>query len=308
MIAVIGSFDGFHTGHRKLFSVAGEVSGKTGDSWSVVTFFPHPQTIIGKSPFSPLFTEPEKDILGRCLNIPEIIRIPFNEDLACMGPEAFIDVLESRLFLRCLVVGEDFRFGRKRTGDPSLLKELGEQRGWETVVVPSLSVSGRKIGSSLIREFVLKGKVQEAASDLGYPFMITGMVKKGDGRGRTIGFPTVNLSLPANKITPSRGVYAGSAVWDGKCYPAAVNIGLNPTFPGKRDLRCEAHIPGFRGELYGQWISLFFLQKLRPEIAFESPAHLVDKMKEDVVLTMKEWELLPKETLQFMSCCSAEAS
>lgn len=303
MIAVIGSFDGFHCGHRKLFSIARDLSEKTRDSWGVVTFFPHPQTVIGKIPFVPLFTEPEKDTLGRCLNIPEIIRIPFNKDLAGMDPGSFLEVLENRLFLRCLVVGEDFRFGKGRSGDPQLLKELAVKRGWDAVIVPSLSISGKKIGSSLIRESVLRGRVHEAFSDLGYPFMVTGMVKKGDGRGKTIGFPTVNLSLPSSKIKPPRGVYAGSAAWNGECFPAAINIGLNPTFPGKRDLRCEAHIPGFHGELYGKWISLFFTRKLRPEIEFGSVTQLVDRMKDDVETCLMDWKLLPEEVREFMACC-----
>ncbi len=237
MIAVIGSFDGFHCGHRKLFSIAQDLSEKTRDSWGVVTFFPHPQTVIGKIPFVPLFTEPEKDTLGRCLNIPEIIRIPFNEDLAGMDPGSFLEVLENRLFLRCLVVGEDFRFGKGRSGDPQLLKELAVKRGWDAVIVPSLSISGKKIGSSLIRESVLRGRVHEAFSDLGYPFMVTGMVKKGDGRGKTIGCPTVNLSLPSSKIKPPRGVYAGSAGfgWNwGDAFPAkAINHWSQSSVPGK---------------------------------------------------------------------------
>ncbi|HQL02919.1 MAG TPA: riboflavin biosynthesis protein RibF, partial [Synergistales bacterium] len=114
MIAVVGSFDGFHLGHRKLFEAAENLSRVMSDSWCVVTFFPHPQLVLGHKTFLPLFTEPEKDILGKCLGIPEIVRLDFSKDLAGMEPDDFLGFLEDRLFIRGLVVGDDFRFGRGR--------------------------------------------------------------------------------------------------------------------------------------------------------------------------------------------------
>jgi riboflavin kinase/FMN adenylyltransferase len=304
MIAVVGSFDGFHLGHRKLFEAAENLSRVMSDSWCVVTFFPHPQLVLGNKTFLPLFTEPEKDILGKCLGIPEIVRLDFSKDLAGMEPDDFLGFLEDRLFIRGLVVGDDFRFGRGRRGGAELLKELASRRGWEVEIVPHLAApSGRKIGSSYIRESVIKGDLPQVSEDLGHPFMIRGLIVRGDGRGRTIGFPTINLSLPGMKVLPARGVYAGGVAFGKDALPAAVNIGLNPTFPGGEGIRCEAYIPGFRGELYGREVSLFLFRRLRREKAFPAVSLLVEQMKIDVKDTLAQWQGTCEGTKRFMACC-----
>ncbi|HOI81007.1 MAG TPA: riboflavin biosynthesis protein RibF [Synergistales bacterium] len=305
MIAVIGSFDGFHLGHRSLFHAAEVISKKISDSWCVVTFFPHPQAVLGRRAFLPLFTEPEKDILGSCLGVPEIVRIPFTRELADMDPDDFLDSLERSLFIRGLVVGEDFRFGRNRSGDAALLRELASVHGWEAEIVPALATSsGRKIGSSFIRESITRGNLSDASADLGHPFMVMGIVVHGDGRGKTIGFPTVNLSLTNEKLIPARGVYSGGVAVGTDVFPAAINIGRNPTFPGERDLRCEAHIPGFRGDLYGKEVSLFFLRRLRREMAFPSTSLLVKQMRTDIRETLSEWGRTEDDKKRFMKCCA----
>jgi riboflavin kinase/FMN adenylyltransferase len=304
MIAAVGSFDGFHLGHRRLFKAAESLARSISDSWCVVTFFPHPQSVLGRKAFLPLFTEPEKDILGKCLGIPEIVRLQFSKGLAEMEPDDFLGFLEDNLFIRGLVVGEDFRFGRKKRGDAVLLRELAFRRGWKVEIVPHLATnSGRKIGSRLIRECVVKGDLTDASTDLGHPFMIRGVVVHGDGRGKTIGFPTINLSLPCIKLMPARGVYAGGAAFGSDALPAAVNIGLNPTFSGEGELRCEAYLPGFKGELYGKEVSLFLFRRLRREKAFPAVSLLVEQMKIDVRSTLAEWGETVEETKRFMSCC-----
>ncbi|MDO9509042.1 MAG: riboflavin biosynthesis protein RibF [Thermovirgaceae bacterium] len=307
MIAVLGSFDGFHLGHQLLFDRARELAVNAADSWCVVTFSPHPQSVIGRKPFPLLFTEPEKDILARCLKIPEIIRMPFSSSFAEMGPEFFFEALEKTLFVRGLVVGEDFRFGKGRGGDSVLLSELALLRGWEASIVPAYSIEGEKVSSSSIRTKVLSGDTGGAALELGYPFSILGTVEHGDGRGRTLGFPTLNLDLPGMKIIPPRGVYAGSAAWKGNIFPAAINIGSNPTFPGKRDLRCEAHIPGFKVDLYGERLTLFFFRRIRREVTFDSPSALVDQMRTDVKESIDVWSRIDQETRSFLDCCMPDS-
>jgi len=128
-------------------------------------------------------------------------------------------------------------------------------RGWDVEILPQFTIDAQKVSSSSIREKVISGDVRGAKTELGYPFSILGMVVHGDGRGRTIGFPTLNLDLPGGKIMPANGVYSGSVSWKGRRYPAAINIGYNPTFPGERSIRCEAHLPGFREDVYGEWFS-----------------------------------------------------
>lgn len=306
MIAVLGSFDGFHRGHQVLFEKARAMAESRADSWCVVTFFPHPQSIIGKKPFPVLYTEPEKDILALCLCVPEVIRIPFSKHLAQMDPVSFFDTLEKNFFIRGIVVGDDFRFGKGRTGDSSLLRRLSTERGWEVEILPPYAIDDQKVSSTSIREKVISGDVLGAETGLGYPFSILGTVVHGDGRGRTIGFPTLNLELPDGKIIPAKGVYSGCANWKGRIYPAAINIGYNLTFPGKRTIRCEAHIPGLTQELYGEWINLFFSRRIRQEIKFISPSALIEQLKHDVGQTIAEWNLLNSEKSKFLICMSPD--
>ncbi|MDT8284706.1 MAG: riboflavin biosynthesis protein RibF [Thermovirgaceae bacterium] len=302
MIAVLGSFDGFHLGHQMLFESAKSMAANTSDSWCVVTFFPHPQSVLGRKSFHALFSETEKDILARCLEIPEIIRIPFSRSFAGMGPEPFFETLEKTLFVTGLIVGEDFRFGKDREGDSHLLRKLAILRGWKTTIVPAYSIDDQKVSSTSIRKKVISGDTRGAALELGYPFSILGMVKHGDGRGRNIGFPTLNLDLPGGKTIPARGVYTGSAAWRGRSFPAAISIGTNPTFPGNRELRCEAHIPGFKEDLYGEWVNLFFFRRIRREVTFGSPSALVAQMQRDVVESLDTWNQIDPDTRRFIEC------
>lgn len=290
MIAVLGSFDGFHLGHQKLFSSAAEMASELRDSWGVVTFSPHPQSVLGEGPFQVLFTEYEKDIIAKCLAVPEIIRIPFTRTCSELDPEAFFSLLERSLFLRGFVVGDDFRFGKDRKGDARLLERLAMARGWEVKIIPPLSINGKRVSSTSIRERIFAGDPEGAEKELGYPFFVAGKVGQGDGRGRDLGFPTLNLQIPRGKITPDIGVYAGSAIFRGTIYPAAINIGRNPTFPGKRETRWEAHIPGFNGNLYDEIVLLLVFRKLRREIPFGSNAALIEQMEIDVKESLQVWE------------------
>lgn len=290
MIVVLGSFDGFHLGHQKLFSSAAKMASELMDSWCVVTFSPHPQSVIGKSPFQVLFTEYEKDVIGNCLDMPEIIRIPFTRICSELDPEEFFSLLERTLFLRGFVVGDDFRFGKDRKGDPALLKKLAMARGLEVNIISPLSINGKRVSSTSIRNRIFAGDPEGAAEELGYPFFVAGKVDRGDARGRELGFPTLNLGIPRCKITPAVGVYAGSAVFKGKSYPAAINIGCNPTFPGNREVRWEAHIPGFNGDLYDEIVFLLLFKKLRLEFSFGSNTALIEQMEMDVRETLQIWE------------------
>jgi riboflavin kinase/FMN adenylyltransferase len=304
MIGVLGSFDGFHLGHRKLFEKAGKMALDLNDSWCVVTFFPHPQSVLGRGPFPVLFTEPEKDILGFCLGVPEVNRITFTRECAELDPPSFLDLLERTLFLRGLVVGEDFCFGRERSGNATILADLAGSRCWITSIVESFSLDGRKVSSTSIRKKIEKGEAHEAARELGYPFFLTGTVIHGEGRGRTIGFPTLNIQLPCGKIRPARGVYSGCASFRGKSFPAAINIGSNPTFSGVREIRCEAHIPGFRGDLYGEGVLLFLFRRIRMEKTFRSAAELVEQMSLDIKECLFDWKHLESRAGEFIECCS----
>ncbi len=289
MIAAIGAFDGFHRGHRKLFSRAREMAEAGKDSWGVITFSPHPQSILTEGPFPLLFTEREKDFLVRKLEIPELIRLPFDRRLAELSPEEFVECLERKYFLQGVVVGRDFRFGRARTGDAALLCRLGERKGWDVSVVEPVIVGDEKVSSSAVRRMVTAGDVTAAGEMLGYPFFVTGNVVHGDGRGQKLGYPTANLHVPSEKVVPDRGVYSGAVFCDAELFPSAVNIGYNPTFEGQRPLRVEAHILGYEKDLYGKHIVLFFFNRIRNEMRFSGTEELLARIEADLSETRKTW-------------------
>lgn len=282
LVLAIGAFDGFHKGHQQLFAKAKAIAQKKGLHWSVLTFSVHPQTVLAKGPFQLLFTEQERLILAEFLGIPEMIKIPFSRTYADLDPVDFLDLLSSKVPVKGIVVGENFRFGRSRLGTPSLLTEEGQKRGWEVDIVPPFKdEGGTVVSSSVIRDHIMGGDVRTAEKLLGYPYFLRGTVVKGDQRGRQLGFPTANIAVKAMKLLPSRGVYAASAFCCGHQYPAAVNIGYNPTFEGKRSLRVEAHLLGFEEDIYGKLLSVFFIERLRGEIRFGSVEELKAQMRID---------------------------
>lgn len=291
MIAAIGAFDGFHKGHRVLFSKAGKMAARKRDSWGVVTFSPHPQSLLSEGRFLMLFTEKEKDFLVRKLGIPELVRLPFTRGLAELSPEEFVQCLEERYFLQGVVIGQDFRFGKARTGDAVAMTRLGHDRGWEMAVVPPVMTGSEKVSSSLIRKKVLAGDVAAADKMLGYPFFLSGSVIAGDGRGRVIGVPTANLHVPSGKAFPDRGVYSGAALYGRKAFAAAINVGHNPTFEGQRSIRVEAHLLDFDEDVYGKELSLFFFDRIRNETRFEKVEELLSRITMDVAETRKTWAL-----------------
>ncbi len=262
------------------------------DSWGVITFFPHPQSLLKEAPFPMLFTEREKDFLVRKLEIPELIRLPFTRVLAELSPEEFVDCLEKKYFLQGVVVGEDFRFGKARSGDAALMRSLGEKKGWDVRVVPPVLVENEKVSSSAVRRMVTAGDVAAAGEMLGYPFFVMGNVVHGDGRGQKLGFPTANLRLPPEKTVPDRGVYSGAVLCEWGLYPSAVNIGYNPTFNGVRGLRVEAHILGCENDLYGKQLYLFFFDRIRNEMRFAGVEELLARIRADVSHTRQTWDRL----------------
>jgi len=266
--------------------MAGRISPGNADDWSVVTFSPHPRTVIKNREIPVLFTEPERDVLARFLHIPRTVKIPFTPEIAGMPPSDFLDYLEELLPVTGIVVGKDFRFGRNREGDTAFLRERSRTRGWLFEEAEPLFIDGEKVGSSSIRSHVAHGSVALARRLLGYPFFFEGTVVPGDGRGAKLGFPTANVHYPPEKVMPRRGVYCVSVFVDSRWMPGALNVGVNPTFIHEdRGIRAETHIIGYNGSLYGKKIAVFFEEFLRDEEKFDSPEQLVTRMKEDVLLS-----------------------
>ncbi len=266
----VGTFDGVHLGHREV--IAG--------SDSVLTFDPHPVSIVAPQHTPKLLTTLERKAeLIASLGVAELIVIPFDAGFAARSAAEFFDeVLGGALGAERVAVGENFRFGHKAQGDPAL---LAADARFTTVVHPLLEVDGEVVSSSHIRGLVLAGDLAEANRMLGAPFELAGEVTRGDQRGRRLGFPTANIVPAEELVCPGHGVYACLA--DGR--PAAVSIGVRPTFQTGRGELIEAHILDFDGELYGSRLRLQFLERLRGERRFQSPDLLVEQMHHDVQRT-----------------------
>jgi riboflavin kinase / FMN adenylyltransferase len=266
----VGTFDGVHLGHREVIAGAD----------AVLTFDPHPVSVVAPQHTPKLLTTPERKAeLIASLGVEEMVVIPFDAEFAMRSADEFVgDVLVGALDARQVAIGENFRFGHKAQGDPRLL--AADQR-FATVVHPLLEVDGEIVSSSHIRGLVLAGDLGEANRLLGAPFQVCGEVVHGDERGRKLGFPTANL-IPDEAFTcPGHGVYACLA--DGR--PAAVSVGVRPTFRTGRGELIEAYLLDFDGDLYGSRLCLEFLQRLRGERRFDTPEALVAQMRRDIERT-----------------------
>jgi riboflavin kinase/FMN adenylyltransferase len=263
----IGTFDGVHVGHREVIDGAD----------TVLTFEPHPLRILRPEATPKLIMpfEIKRDVIEG-LGVDELVVIPFDEDFSEIEAEEFCTgVLGDRLGATKVSVGENFRFGARARGDPSMLAATGE---FETRVVPLVEVDGETVSSTRIRALVAAGDVAAAARCLGAPFLFEGEVTEGDLRGRELGFPTANVVPDDTLVVPGHGVYAAFA--DGR--PAAVNVGVRPTFATGRGLLVESHLIDFDGDLYGQTLRVAFIERLRGERRFPTVEDLIAQMHRDV--------------------------
>src|SRR5215218_2518982 len=263
----IGTFDGVHLGHREVIR----------GSDTALTFEPHPLAILHPEATPKLVTSfpVKRDLIGG-LGVEELVVIPFDREFASKTAEAFVeDVLGARLGAERVSVGENFRFGKGARGTPEFLRSRDE---FETRVVPLVEVAGETVSSSHIRGLVAAGDVRQAAEFLGGPFLFDGEVVMGDRRGRELGVPTANIVPDDALVCPGHGVYPAWA----HGYPAAVNVGVRPTFETGRGLLVEAHLIGFDGDLYGEGLRIAFIERMRGEKRFDSVDDLVQQMQADV--------------------------
>lgn len=286
-VLTVGNFDGVHRAHQQLLAQAGLFAANTGGPVVVLTFEPHPLTIVSPERAPARISTPT-DKLGWLAEAGADITIVAKSNPALFALEArqFVEeVIVRRFHPTHIVEGPSFGFGRGRTGNAELLKQLSCDLDFEVHIVEPVTVQIDEgetclVSSSLIRRLILEGKVRRASLCLGRCHALTGTVVEGDRRGRTIGFPTANLA-GAEQLVPGDSVYAGRATVGTATHLAAISIGTNPTFGGK-GRRIEAHLLDFDGDLYGQPIRLEFVRRLRRPEAFESPEHLVRQLIRDV--------------------------
>jgi riboflavin kinase/FMN adenylyltransferase len=268
-VVALGIFDGVHLGHRRVV----ETAVAAGPAATVVTFHPHPRRVLGYGVELLTTLERRLELLAE-LGVEETLVVEFTLDFQRIEPDAFATLYLEAMGARVVVAGTDFRFGHRRAGDLDLLA----RRGFDVRPVPL--VEG--VSSSAIRQLLHAGDMAGAAQLLGRPPEVEGVVVEGDARGGTLGFPTANLSIEPDLLVPAHGIYAGFAAGRGiKGHRAAVSIGVNPHYGGD-ELRIEAFLLGFEGDLYGQRLVVELWQRLRDERAFGSEQELVDQIACDV--------------------------
>jgi riboflavin kinase/FMN adenylyltransferase len=263
----IGTFDGVHLGHQAVID----------DADTVLTFDPHPLEVLHPAALPKLIMpfSVKRDVIEG-LGVEELVVIPFDRDFAQRDAEDFIEhVLVERLGAAQVSVGENFRFGAKAKGDPEMLASRPQ---FETRVVPLVEVDGETVSSTRIRALVAAGDMEHARHCLGAPFMVEGEVVKGDQRGRELGFPTANFVPDDRLAIPGHGVYAAFA--DG--VPAAVNVGVRPTFESGRGVLIETYLIDRDEDLYGKTLRVAFVERLRGEKRFPDAEQLIAQMRSDV--------------------------
>jgi riboflavin kinase/FMN adenylyltransferase len=283
-VVTIGNFDGLHLGQQAVLQTVKERARDIGARPTVVTFEPHPLTILRpERPPERLTTPEQKRHLLGALGIDLMAVVRFTEEFAATGATEFIEqFVHRRLGAREVYVGASFGFGRQREGDLALLAALADRLGFRAAGVDEIRASAEIISSTRIRQVIRAGEMQEAAALLGRTYAMTGRVIHGEGRGREQGWPTINLE-PDPQLLPPDGVYA-SQVWipvRRKVYGAVTNIGQRPTFPGDQGRVVESHIFDFGREVYRERVELGFVRRLRREKKFPSIAELVAQIDQD---------------------------
>jgi riboflavin kinase/FMN adenylyltransferase len=286
----IGNFDGFHAGHRLIIETL--VAAARGQQLAavVLTFQPHPRIFL-RHPIQLISTDRQRLEILKRQALDRLFCIDFASVVACPARDFVHDILRDTLRMRILVVGEDFRCGRDREGDLASLSRLAAAERFTIIRAPGVEIDGCRVASSLIRKQLAAGAIAAANRMLEKPYYIDGVVEKGAGRGRKLGFPTMNIATD-NQILPCGVFHTRSAV-GGRLYESVTNIGRAPTFrapdrlPSPRGgvpwgLKVETHVPGFRRTIYGEKVRLHFIEKIREEREFASAEGLVEQIRRDI--------------------------
>lgn len=279
----IGVFDGVHRGHQQIIQKLAAGAHGAQVPAAVLTFWPHPATVLANREVKSLTTPDERSRLLSGLGVDLVISQTFDRDLANTPAHDFVGRLKEHLGFDHLLIGYDFALGRGREGNAARLSEMGMEFGYEVEIIAALSDESGVISSTEIRKLVATGDVADAAVLLGHCYDLHGPVVHGDSRGRDLGFPTANIQYAEQKILPANGVYACRVWVNGTAYAGAINVGVRPQFHEKAERPLvEAYILDFSGDLYGQDLRVEFIERLRDERRFSSVQALVDQMHQDV--------------------------
>lgn len=287
-VLTIGAFDGLHRGHAHLIGGAVQRARALGCQSAVLTFEPHPDAVVyPERPRLVLTDADERTELVEALGVDLLLVVPFTAELMALPSQAFMTQVTQAVALRELWVGYDFALGRRREGDAAKLAEIGRTLGYNVHPVEPLTLDGQVVSSTRIRAALEVGDVPAAARLLGRLYSLRGIVVEGDKRGRTIGFPTANIAVDAERLVPHNGVYVCHATVGGERYGAVTNIGVRPTFDGTRRT-VEAYLLDFAGDIYGEVLRLEFAERLRGEQKFHGIAALVAQITGDVAAAREQ--------------------
>lgn len=291
-VVALGTFDGVHLGHQSLLRQAAAAANKHCVPLRVSTFNRHPLDVIrpGSAP-ELLTTIPEKAMLMSRLGVDEMELMNFDRALADLDPGAFLKRLHTSMRVKAVVAGWNYTFGRRGEGNAEMLREDGRKNGYDVIIVPPVKTDdGTAISSSLIRQRLAEGNIDDAEKLLGYPYMLTGTVTQGKHQGQQLGFPTANIETWHRKALPRFGVYACLLRFSGETLHAVTNIGVQPTLPSGR-VTVEAHVLEECPELYGQKVRIFLTHMLREERKFESTGQLKEQIEQDRLATLKYFNM-----------------
>ncbi len=282
----VGMIDGVHLGHQTILNELVRQARKFNGESVVITFCPHPRSVVSNNPVSLLNTLNEKLAIMQEKGIDHVIVLPFTREFSVLSPENFIkDLLFEKLHFKTFIVGYDHHFGKNRDGDFELVNKLAITLNFNAVQVPAFQMDNINISSTKIRDALLSGQITTANKFLGYPYSLTGTVIKGERLGHQLGFPTANLKVPAEKLIPANGVYAVKvACRTGQQFYGMLNMGVKPTVNSNAGkLFIEVHIFDFNRNIYGETITISFLGKIREEKKFSNTDALKKQIEKDKI-------------------------
>jgi len=296
VVGTIGNYDGVHLGHQAILHSVIENARARGTPSLLITFDPHPVSVVAPDRKPQLLQNRRQKLESlQATGLSDLLILEFNAELAALTGEQFFEqLLQGRLALAAIHVGENFRFGHGRHGDLDLLRQIGNRQGFEVHGVPPVDVDGRVISSTGIRRALAGGDVKLSRTMLGRPYAVEGEVVPGDGRGRSLSCPTANLDLE-NEVLLKSGVYVTEARVIATRFPSVTNVGVRPTFGGDT-LIVETHLLGFAEDLYHERLQVRFLERLRDETRFDKVTDLADQLARDRAAAASYFQNQPLRT------------
>ncbi|MDD3149517.1 MAG: bifunctional riboflavin kinase/FAD synthetase [Candidatus Gastranaerophilales bacterium] len=278
----LGFFDGIHIGHQKVINDAVETAKLSQTNSTVISFRNQPRAFFSDSASTLIVPIEKKLKILEEMGVNNVILLDFNEELANLSAEKYVEMLVNSLAPKAITVGFNHHFGKKNEGNNDFLIKMGEIYGYETRTIPAVIKNHNTISSTYIKYLIQNGKVDIANELLYYPYSIENVVKEGVKRGRNIGFPTANLEILNTCVVPSFGVYQGKINLNNRMYLTIVNIGNRPTYSDIETPLAEVHILGFNSDIYGQKIEVILEKKIRNEIKFNSENELIEQINNDI--------------------------